>query len=248
MAMEVSYTMDDAMTSLDSVNSNITAIQKITKQMNILALNAMIEANQAGEAGKGFEVVAEEVKQVASQIANVSKDIQSSIKHINDDMIRNHDKLRDMATTDMSDYILSTKRLEKLTGAMTRQNESFKNVLTESAEETEAISTAINKLTMSLQFQDRVSQYLDNSRRAVSSMREELEHQPQPGDHYAQNEHARQDATIAIDTLLDKLSLFELRNMLRDAIARDPSLADMVKEQGDVMDTADAADDGVELF
>jgi hypothetical protein len=49
--------------------------QRITSQINILALNATIEAARAGDAGRGFAVVATEVKHLATQAANASKEM-----------------------------------------------------------------------------------------------------------------------------------------------------------------------------
>jgi methyl-accepting chemotaxis protein len=57
-------------------------ISSIAAQTNLLALNATIEAARAGEAGRGFAVVAAEVKSLASQTADATKEIGNRIAQI----------------------------------------------------------------------------------------------------------------------------------------------------------------------
>ena len=61
--------------AINEVNSKIDLINEIAKKTNILALNAAIEAARAGNAGKGFSVVANEVKKLAEESGDGSKEI-----------------------------------------------------------------------------------------------------------------------------------------------------------------------------
>jgi Methyl-accepting chemotaxis protein (MCP) signalling domain len=55
------------------------AIQKITNQMKMLALNALIERSSAGAQGAGFAVVAQEVRNVGQQVEAIARELESQL-------------------------------------------------------------------------------------------------------------------------------------------------------------------------
>jgi len=66
----------------EEINHITETINEISDQTNLLALNATIEAARAGEAGKGFTVVANEIKELAKQTADATKQIKDKIEKI----------------------------------------------------------------------------------------------------------------------------------------------------------------------
>ncbi|AQS18360.2 methyl-accepting chemotaxis protein [Clostridium beijerinckii] len=66
-----------------TIQSISDAVNSISENTTLLALNASIEAARAGEQGKGFAVVATEIQKLAKISSEQSKDIKNIISDIN---------------------------------------------------------------------------------------------------------------------------------------------------------------------
>lgn len=65
-----------------NISRIVNLIQDLAKQTNILALNASIEAKHTGEGGQDFSVIATEVRNLAEQSADATKEIEQIVSQI----------------------------------------------------------------------------------------------------------------------------------------------------------------------
>jgi len=93
---------------IDEFENIVEAIKAISKQTNILSLNAAVEAARAGESGKGFAVVASEVRKLADSSGEEAVKI---LPHLN-----NMKDVLETITTNINDAYKQVEQTNTLTG------------------------------------------------------------------------------------------------------------------------------------
>lgn len=167
-AVSMVYSMEDALKNLREIESFSKQIEAITKKTRLLALNASIEAARAAEAGKGFSVVAEEVKVVSEQVAELSRSMCHRTDHIMKSVGASYDVLQEVATMDMNSNLEAKDTLYALMHGLAQQNHKIMHVMQQSAGTSRQIAETIEGMVINLQFQDRNSQLMENAVRIVN--------------------------------------------------------------------------------
>jgi methyl-accepting chemotaxis protein len=81
-ATEGAVAVDRLVEAMGTIDGMTGDIKKVTFQINLLAVNAQIEAALAGELGNGFAVVATAVKGLAERTAALSREIEQRLNTI----------------------------------------------------------------------------------------------------------------------------------------------------------------------
>ena len=95
----------------------VSAITEISQQINLLSLNAAIEASRAGEMGKGFAVVASEIRKLADKTKDETEKIVPIVQAITSDIITSI-KIMDNLKKNAKNYETITSKLNDVIPAI----------------------------------------------------------------------------------------------------------------------------------
>ncbi len=83
---EINKQAQHALEDSEKTNDVTNLIKSISRQTNLLGLNASIEAARAGQHGAGFNIVAQEVRKLSSETSSATENIETSLRNINSNL------------------------------------------------------------------------------------------------------------------------------------------------------------------
>ncbi len=156
--------MLDTVMSLSDTLAELTAlskeVQSVSRATHLLALNASVEATRAGASGGGFAVVAAEVRALAAQSREVGMQIGKHVAQMNERIqsvktrVRRHDTDEDELLRQSEQNALAV--LSALMGSVSDASRASRAL----RDSSRAVQDEMEKIAVSLQSQDRLSQML----------------------------------------------------------------------------------------
>lgn len=172
LAMTLVEMTDQITGQMREVRGMLGEIEGISKQTNLLALNAAIEAARAGEAGRGFAVVADEVRDLSGRTAHFSQQIRASLTNMQGSMAATENAINQMAAQDMTFALTSKDDVESAMVGIEDMNRRTSQTVTELRDIADQVQSRVNQLVVSLQFQDVVTQLLAQVNHRLETLQE----------------------------------------------------------------------------
>lgn len=130
--IESSTLVDDLANYSKNIYTIVNSISEISKQTNVLSINAAIEAARSGDAGKGFSVVATEIRALATESSN------------------NTSKINDILSTMIS-------KIENIQNQEALVSTRLKKVVAENGKTQQEINDVFNVLKTQLDTSNKIS-------------------------------------------------------------------------------------------
>ena len=164
--------LSQTVSAIDEFSDNIS---DLADQTNVLAINASIEAARVGLHGKGFAVIANQVqslakssKQIAEKMATTVSDVVRTVEASFDrqtQRIQGSQALIRRSETDLRTWSSLVEPQVLKVGQMIEQSRSVASLVTQE----------LNRVTVSLQFQDRIRQILEHLRILTETAGKQIE-------------------------------------------------------------------------
>ncbi|HAJ58436.1 MAG TPA: methyl-accepting chemotaxis protein [Cyanobacteria bacterium UBA8543] len=160
--------------SSQKISTVVNLISEFATQTKMLAFNASIEATRAGEQGRGFAIVADEVRTLAQQSAEASKEIEKLIAAIQGET----NEVITAMETGTEQVVMGTKlvdetrqSLNKITAASTEVSQLVEAIAQAAIQQSGASETVTKTMTNVAQIAGKTSKEAT----VVSSSFEELQ-------------------------------------------------------------------------
>ncbi len=185
--------------------SLLANVEMITKQTNLLSLNAFIEAARSGEAGRGFQVVASEMRNLSQSSAKLNEQIRVQVEKSKKIVHETREVVNQMAMRDMDALNDAKGDADQLFAKLADMNTHLSENLGRVSEIASGIDRSVGLAVQSLQFEDIVGQLLSHANREINEKEEVLNDLRGRLQIFVDTVHSGRDAQNALHSLSEGL-------------------------------------------
>jgi len=186
-----------------AIGTIVTSISVITKQIQMLALNASIEAARAGEHGRGFAVVAGEVRKLAEQSKQATEEISDYLATIREDAERSVN-----AMNRVTEEVGSGTQVVQQAGAAFKQlNELIQNVnltIQNVSSSTQQVSAGAEEVSASV---EETAQITSRARQSMQQIAATAETQLSEMDSHANTVRHLHEQAVELQAAMKKFKI-----------------------------------------
>ncbi len=179
---ELKNMMIDLEENSTKIKKIVSFIQEISKQVDLLALNASIEAARAGEAGKGFAVVAEEISKLSSRIGENVKNIQNIVEQnketakIASQNTIETSRLFNRVIVDLITIQDVIDEIVKIKNELSNENQEVKNIIEKLGF---SINTMFFFLDSSMKYEEAIDREVQTIYESISELNQSIKNLPE---------------------------------------------------------------------
>ncbi len=166
LGVNLSNSLTKIKKQFETFSANIAKIVEIAEKVDLIAINAYVEAARMGEKGKGFEIIAENIRKAAIEIQDLGRDIGLQFGELDDSFNENNELFQNFREHEEQSKINDQKASDIIKKEILTLVNDFVRFITYTSDFSEDIFNMVQEIqqdiTVKLQYVDINNQRIQN--------------------------------------------------------------------------------------